>query len=227
MTEPGIPPFLTPPSWRERVDRLVAGRPATSPAVAAGGVVVVVVLTAVLVLVVVRGRQAPPPELSLPVAGAPVAAAGPSTTTVVPSTVVVHAAGAVVAPGIYRLASGARVDDLVAAAGGPVAGAEVDRLNLAAPLVDGQRVYVPMEGETVVEAVGGDGGANEVAPGPLDLNTATADQLDELPGIGPATSAAILEERERRGRFTAVDDLLDVSGIGDAKLQRLRDLVRV
>ena len=222
MGEHEVPPFPNPPSWRERLDLLVDARPAGAR-LAVGAAALVVAL--VVGLFVVRDRPGPPAELRLPVADGPTTPAATATTA--PATLLAHAAGAVVAPGVYRLASGARVTDLVEAAGGPAPGADVDRLNLAAPLTDGQRVYLPVEGEAVPVPAEGDPSGGGAAGVPLDLNTATAQQLDELPGVGPATAAAILDERDRRGRFTAVDDLLDVSGIGDAKLERLRDLVRV
>jgi competence protein ComEA len=169
---------------------------------------------------------APPVEATLPVAARvgsmdTVAATLPSTTS--PSTVVVHVAGAVVSPGVYTLAGGARVGDAVVAAGGPGAGADPDALNLAAALTDGSRVYVPLHGEPIappvalVEEVG--------ASGPIDLNAATAEQLDSLPGVGPATAAAIVDHRELHGPFASVDDLADVRGIGPAKLDALRGLV--
>lgn len=144
----------------------------------------------------------------------------------------VHAAGAVLQPGLYRLAPGARVADLLDAAGGPRPDADLDRVNLAAPLQDGERVFVPVAGQEVPPVAGGQpagpsGGAAGTPDVPLDLNSATLDQLDTLPGVGPATGQAILDERERRGGFRAVEDLLEVRGIGEAKLAGLRDLVRV
>ena len=158
-------------------------------------------------------------------------ATGASTTTAAPG-IVVHAAGAVSRPGLHRLPQGSRVADLLDAAGGPALDADLDRLNLAAPLADGQRLYVPRRGEASPAVVGPDGGAVSggatAAPsGPLDLNTATAEELDGLPGVGPATAAAIVAHRERNGPFTAVEGLLDVRGIGPAKLEALRDLVSV
>lgn len=169
--------------------------------------------------------------------GVPTSAAAP---------VVVQAAGAVVVPGVYRLAPGSRVDDLVRRAGGLTPDADVDRVNLAALVGDGERVWVPRRGEDAVPPVVAGTGTGVVAGGghpggpigtgtdgtpssasPLDLNTATAEQLDELPGVGPATAAAILAYRDANGPFRSVEDLLEVRGIGDAKLDQLRSLVRV
>jgi len=142
--------------------------------------------------------------------------------------VVVQAAGAVQHPGLYRLPPASRVDDLVTAAGGLAADADPDRLNLAALLSDGQKIYVPRVGEPLpsegATSVPGDGSTTSQ---PLDLNQATLPQLDALPGIGPATAQAILDYRAQHGRFRSVDDLLNVRGIGDAKLEQLRPLVRV
>ena len=161
--------------------------------------------------------------------------AGATPTT--PATqIVVQAAGAVSQPGVYRLAAGARVADLVAAAGGLNPDGDPDRVNLASLLVDGARVYLPHRGEVMTPAPVSDGGGGGAAAGgsassapaaPIDLNTATADELDTLPGIGPATAAAILDYRQRHGPFHSVDDLAQVRGIGDAKLAQLRDRVRV
>ncbi len=162
-------------------------------------------------------------------------AGGPSTTTTTAPGIVVHAAGAVSRPGLYRLPRDARVADLLDAAGGPTLETDLDRVNLAAPLADGQRIYLPRRGEGPPAVVGPDGGSSGTAgaassgtpSGPLDLNTASVEQLDTLPGVGPATAAAIVAHRERNGPFTSVDGLLDVRGIGPAKLEALRDLVTV
>jgi competence protein ComEA len=152
---------------------------------------------------------------------------------IAPGVVVVHVAGAVVAPGVHTMGAGDRVSDAVAAAGGAVPEADLDGLNLAAPLADGQRVYVPRIGEVDPASVpngpspsGGPLGSAAPA-GPVDVNRATADELEALPGVGPATAAAIVDDRDRNGPFASVDDLDRVSGIGPAKLAALRDLVTV
>jgi competence protein ComEA len=216
-----------PPSWRERL-QLVTDPPSWTPGRLAAAAVALLVAVGAVVLVL-RPPAGSAPEVTLPRAGT---AADPApTTTTAPPAVVAHAAGAVQAPGVYRLEPGARAGDLVAAAGGAAPDADLQQLNLAAPVADGERVYVPRVGEVapppVAGATGGGPAGEGAADGPVNLNTATAEQLEELPGVGPAIAAAILDERERRGRFATVDDLLDVRGIGDARLEQLRDLVTV
>ena len=180
--------------------------------------------------------------------GASVEAASPSAdsspsapSSTIVSPLVVHVAGQVAAPGVYRLAGGARVVDAVEIAGGLLPEADVDVINLAAPLADGQRIYVPRVGQAPPAVVTGGGGAATgaataggsgaagAAPvaGPVAVNSATAEQLDTLPGIGPATAAAIIAYRDQHGPFTSVEQLGEVRGIGPAKLDALRDLVTV
>jgi competence protein ComEA len=157
----------------------------------------------------------------------------PTTTTTRPP-VLVHVAGAVAHPGLVRLAAGDRVDDAVRAAGGPAPNADLDRLNLAAKVADGQRILVVLVGAPAGAEVAAPAGA-ATAPaaagasstGPVNLNTATVEQLDRLPGIGPALAAAILRERERRGGFTDVGQLRDVRGIGEGRFADLKPLVTV
>lgn len=156
---------------------------------------------------------------------------GASTTT--GPSVVVDIGGAVRSPGVYRLALGSRVVDALERAGGPAEDIDTSRLNLAAPLVDGERVWLPRRGESLEgvvigsasQGVGGQGGLQSTVP--LDLNTATAEQLTELPGIGPATAKAIIDTRKAAGRFRSVDDLLTVKGIGPTKLDAIRNSVVV
>lgn len=150
-----------------------------------------------------------------------------------PSSVLVHVAGAVSQPGVYELAAGARVADAVAAAGGASADADPNALNLAAPVIDGDRIEVPVVGaaRSTDQSGGGhshatpDGSSGGATSGPVDLNEATTSELEQLPGIGPATASAIVDFRTQSGPFSSVDDLLDVPGIGPAKLAAIRDAV--
>jgi competence protein ComEA len=196
------------------------------------------VATALAVIaVVVGGTWLLKASPSRPEDGLPFATHAPTTTTITPATIpsttiassiVVYVAGSVVAPGIYRLAVSARVNDAVIAAGGADANADLDVVNLAAAVHDGERVYVPAVGEEIPPSI-------EVAPAgegtspaePVNINSATADQLDVLPGVGPATAAAIVTHRLQHGPFQTVEQLGDVRGIGPAKLDALRGLVTV
>jgi competence protein ComEA len=132
---------------------------------------------------------------------------------------VVDVAGAVRRPGLYRLAAGTRVDDAVAAAGGPTARADLGAVNRAAPLADGEQVVVPVRGAAAAGSDAAGGGT------PVDLNSATAEQLDALPGIGPATAAKIVAYRQEHGAFHSLAELDAISGIGPAKLEQLKGLV--
>jgi competence protein ComEA len=141
------------------------------------------------------------------------------------AAVVVHVAGAVRAPGVYRMRSGARVDDAVRRAGGALPRADLTQVNLAAKVEDGRQIVVPRR---VTAAAPAGGAAATPQPGvPLNLNTATLEQLDELPGVGPATAQKIIDYREEHGGFGSVEELGQVPGIGDVRLASLRDQVRV
>ena len=174
--------------------------------------------------------------------------AGP-TSTLVPATLVVDVAGAVVHPGPVRVASGSRISDALRAAGGPGNDADLERVDRAAMLTDGERVYVPHRGQAdIPEVVGATGSAPAASPNagevtgtgsasagsaeasasaPVDLNMADETALETLPGVGPATAKAILDYRTSHGRFSTVDDLLGVKGIGPAKLAKLRPFATV
>jgi competence protein ComEA len=141
---------------------------------------------------------------------------------------VIHVAGAVRDPGVYRLRSGARVDDAVQRAGGATRHADLGGLNLAAELEDGRQVLVPerARGGGAAGAAAGGVTAPEPAPGqPLNLNTATLEQLDTLSGIGPLTAQKILDFREERGGFGSVEELGEIPGIGEKRLATLREEV--
>jgi competence protein ComEA len=135
---------------------------------------------------------------------------------------VVHVAGAVSSPGLYELPVGARVADAVDAAGGATADAVLDQLNLAREVGDGEQLVVP--DRDALEAAA-DGGAGRRADGRVDVNRATAAELEELPGIGPVTARRIVEHRETHGPFAQPSDLLGVSGIGERTFEALADLV--
>lgn len=191
----------------------------------------------------------PPIESLIPVAPTNAAALqndwlSPLATTS-PTRIAVHVVGAVNEPGVYHLESGARADDALRAAGGANANADLRRVNLAAAVYDGAQLYIPRVGERMpvdlpASSAGGGlngagGGPNSVAgntttstqPAIIDLNLATAVDLDRLPGVGPSTAKAIIDHRTRNGPFASVDDLLKVKGIGPAKLAEIRPWVRV
>lgn len=196
----------------------------------------------------------PAAEATLPMAGAtslptvtlpppttdPSSSSGsaPATSAPTDTTIVVHVAGAVADPGVYELDGGARVDEAIGSAGGASPDADLDAVNLAQVLADGQRLFVPVVGTVdhsttpVLSPPGGTVGvgsepADATPVGPIDVNRADAAELERLPGVGPATAAAIVDDRERNGPFVTVDDLERVPGVGPAKLAALRDLVTV
>ncbi len=157
-----------------------------------------------------------------------------------PVDVVVHVLGAVLQPGLVRLTAGARVEAAIAAAGGITDRADLARVNLARPLIDGEQLYVPATGEVDLptplppnvsgsDGNGGSGGAagsgTPQAGSLVNINTADASLLATLPGIGAAMAGRIIAWREAHGRFTEIDQLLDVSGIGAVRFAELEPLV--
>ena len=231
-----------PRSWRERAEHLADATGTTPARIAIGAVLAAIAVGAALWLT--RAPSAPA-EVALPFASSVPAGAGASgatgrsggsgtpgsTSTTEAVDIVVDVEGAVLRRGVHHLRAGARVTDAVGAAGGLAPTADGARLNLAAVLQDGQRVYVPAVGEQPPPVVGPgstSGGSTADAPAaPVNLNTADEAALDSLPGIGPATAAAIVRHREQIGGYTSVDQLGDVRGIGAAKLDQLRPLVTV
>ncbi len=153
----------------------------------------------------------------------------------------VDVVGKVRRPGLARLALGSRVADAIAAVGGVSSGAVLSRVNLARKVIDGEQIVVPGPGEPAIPAAGPVPGAGADAgsvggsisgpvggpPEPIDLNTATLSQLDTLPGVGPVTAERIIAWRTQHQRFSQVDELGEVDGIGPKTLEQLRPLVRV
>lgn len=165
-------------------------------------------------------------------ASAETAASVPATQSA-PAMLVVHVVGAVRHPGVFELPAGSRVRDAVEAAGGLLGAAAPASVNLARLVQDGEQIAVPTQDEAAAgaspgaAAVAGAGASSGPAGGKVNLNTADASALDALPGVGPATAARIIADREANGPFASVDDLARVSGIGAKKLEGLRDLVTV
>jgi competence protein ComEA len=192
-------------------------------------VVAVLLLVAVVGVRALRDDGRPGAARAVPAAAAPVRVQdGPGEGG---GEVVVHVAGAVRRPGVYRLRAGARVDDAVRRAGGALRGADLTAVNLAARAEDGRQVVVPRKTPAATGAAAGGapaGGGPAAGPAaPLNLNQATAEQLDALEGIGPGLAAKIMAFREEHGGFAAVDELDRVPGIGAARLEALRELVTV
>ncbi len=186
-------------------------------------------------------KPAPRTGSSVPPVSRQSPGAATRTTSTTVAVFVVDVVGAVRHPGVVSLPGTARVIDAVTAAGGALPAADLDRINLAAHLVDGMRIAVPRRGTPADPAaptndpgasgpsgVGPAGGGGAPTPSaPLDLNTATEAQLEALPGIGPSLAQAIIQEREHEGGFHSVDDLRRVHGIGDVRFAQLRPLVSV
>lgn len=211
------------------------------PGRAGGFALAAVAVIAVLVTVFTLMRSQPPPVASANLPPVEMVSASPSAPAPTATEVVVSVVGLVHQPGLVTLAPGARVADALAAAGGTQDGADIVGLNIAARVADGQQIVVgiaPLPGQPPTLGSSVSPGTDPVVgqPGPsqqaavaetIDLNSATADQLEQLPGIGPVTAAAIIAWRDANGPFTSVDQLGEVDGIGSARLEKLRDQVFV
>ncbi len=177
-----------------------------------------------LVLILFLGRFVLGAGTTTPAAPLPPPPVAQAGVTGLPSSRVVDVVGAVRRPGLYRLSQGSRIADALTRAGGATGKAELAQVNLAAPLADGEQVVVPRRGAPGQPAGGGP--ASPGAPAtPVQLSTATLEQLDTLPGVGPATAQKILDYRQKHGAFSSVDELDAVPGIGPKRLEQLRDLV--
>ena len=235
-----------------RKARSLARRAGLSPAMKAGvaGIALVAVLAMVAGIHLARGSQGASFSIerdeSAEVAESASAetpsqdkdaASASDATSEDPPTVVVHVDGMVASPGVYQLQGATlRINDAVEAAGGLVEGADTSRLNLAEPISDGEKVHVPAvgegdatAGEAAVSTSGESSGSGPSAStdGIVNINTATATELTTLPGVGDATAAEIVRDREANGAFTSVEDLMRVSGIGEKKFAKLKDKIRV
>jgi competence protein ComEA len=244
--------------WRERLtDRLVsvAARTGVTPRAVIGLLVVGALVIGVLALrlLEVQHGSRPVPLRMTAVTGSTGEAAAATASTGTPATtaaagsvasigrsttatasaavVLVHVVGQVRHPGVVRLPAGSRVEQALAAAGGATSTADLVRVNLARPVVDGEQIVVPKPGQPIEGAAGSLAGAAApgvgATPAPVDLNTAGLAELDTLPGVGPVLAQRILDWRSQNGRFSTVDELGEVSGIGEKVLENLRPLVRL
>ncbi|WP_445149970.1 helix-hairpin-helix domain-containing protein [Baekduia sp. Peel2402] len=193
------------------------------------------IYAACAVLVVVLGwrvlaRDGSAPAGSHAAAGA--SSSAPAVSVSAPSAAarraVVHVVGAVREPGVYRVNDGTRVEDTIERAGGATARADLSAINLAAKVADGQQVVVPRRGAVAATSAPGTGAAGSPGGGaPINLNSATAEQLDTLDGVGPSTATKILEYRTAHGGFSSIEDLAQIPGIGPKRLESLRRQVTV
>ncbi len=202
-------------SFRERLDTLSRGE-------IAGLVVVLVAVLGGAGLWYARSLPKPVTIAESVPGAAPPDASSPTAT---PALLIVDVAGAVRKPGVYEFAEGERVVDAIERAGGPMPKADLSLLNLAAMLVDGTQILVPKTGPPATGAP--DGAAPGPSGGLVNINTASATELETLSGIGEVLAGTIVEYRDQNGPFVSVDDLLDVSGIGPATLEEIRDQVTV
>ena len=208
--------------------------PGRTGAMALAAIAVLAVL--ITVFTVVRSHPAPVVSAKLPPVE-PVSSTAASPAKPADRSVVVSVVGLVHQPGLVTLAPQARIADAVSAAGGLLAGADTFGLNLARHVDDGEQIVVGIAAPAGhPAALGSSAGGRPAAPagsatpkpsGPVDLNTGTVEQFDALPGVGPVMAAAIVAWRAANGKFTSVDQLAEVDGIGPARLERLRPLVRV
>jgi len=201
---------------------LVARRPVRSRVRVGAAIVLVLVGLGIAVLVSAFGAHGSTRSIALPAASATPGATGAARSSSTGATIYVHILGAVAKPGLYLLTDGDRAVDLIAASGGFIDTADRSGLNLARPLVDGEQIVVPNMGEAP---------AAGAAPGPataggrVNINTADETALETLPRVGPAMAKRIVDWRTKNGRFTALEDLMSVTGVGEKTFDSLKDLV--
>jgi competence protein ComEA len=222
----GVSDIIVPSGWRERIDELQTRRSAWIVA----GFAVVAVGTALLMWL--RGSPAqiaPPATQAAPSAWSPGAttAAGQLAPSPAPGVLYVDVSGAVRKPGLYRLDVGSRVADAIQAAGGASPRADLSALNLAELLTDGVKVDVVRKGDVTSAPVAGVGAAPSPSVPIVNINTADEPTLELIPGVGPVTANAILAYRDRIGRFSAIEQLLEVNGIGPATVENIRPYITI
>lgn len=215
------------PSWRRRLLDLLEFRPRETVALG----VLCIGIVAGAAFAYARSLPKPTPDsIASPI---PTTSATGSLDPSVSGEVFVHVAGAVAKPGVYRLPAGSRVIDGVSAAGGARPDADLSAINLARPLSDGERVYIPRRGEVPPAAAAGDpsggggGGGSGGTSDKVNINTASVSELEQLPGIGEVIAQRIVDYRTQHGPFKTVRDLLKVDGIGEKKFESIQDHVTV
>jgi len=176
-----------------------------------------VVLTIVILLFIYYPSRTPP--------NAPIKIFPPPPTPTL-SPLNIHVSGAVNRPGVVEVSPGARVQDAITAAGGPAADADLESTNLAAPLLDGQHLRIPAVGESTTP-VSQPEQAGAAIPLLININSATAEELTALPGVGQATAAKIVAYRQEHGPFTQIEKIMDVSGIGEGKFNGFKEMITV
>lgn len=182
---------------------------------------------ALVVVVVLGGRYLRTGDDAAPAAASGTAPAVRIDQPSASAAAVVHVAGAVRRPGVYKMRAGARIDDAVRRAGGPTAKADLSAVNLAAKVEDGRQVLVPLRATAAAAPTAGATAGAAAPSAPINLNSATPEQLDTLDGVGPATIQKILDYRREHNGFGKVDELAQVSGIGPKRLAALRGKVTV
>ncbi len=182
--------------------------------------IVGIIIFAVIYAILKRPEPSSPP---LVITLQPRPTAEPATPT--PATINVYVSGAVKQPDVYTLPLNSNVKDAITAAGGATAEADLDRINLASRLSDQMQVYVPHKGEAAPPPP--NGSAPKAATEKININTASVEELDKLPGVGPSIAKAIVDHRTKNGLFKQIEDINDVKGIGDALFEKIKDQITV
>ena len=184
---------------------------------------IVGIIAFVVIYVILKRPEPASPPLVITLQPRPTAE--PATPT--PATINVYVSGAVNKPDVYALPLNSIVKDAISAAGGATDEADLDRINLATKLADQMQVYVPSQGEAALPPAPPDGSAPDATTEKININTASAEELDKLPGIGPSIAKAIIDYRTTNGPFKQIEDINDVKGIGDALFEKIKEQITV